>query len=504
MQVVETNSDSLLKDFKVTIAAEDIEARIDSRLSEVGAEASIPGFRPGKAPVSVLKQRYGQAVRGEVLDETLRNSTQELLAERGLRPASQPQVEVTSYEEGNDLEYDVSVELLPDIGDVDFSNVELERDKVTATDTEVDETLERLAEQNKQSQAVESARAAKKGDIVVIDFVGKIDDVAFDGGTGNDVQLELGADQFIPGFEDQLVGAKAGQSLDVSVTFPDDYGSADLAGKDAVFNCEVKELREPIAAEMNDEFAATLGLESLDSLKDAIREQLNGEYAQFTGEKAKRQLLDKLSDQYDFDVPPRMLDAEFDQIWKQVEDAREKDAMDPEDHGKSEEELREQYRDIAARRVRLGLLLSHVGESNQLSVTQEEVNQAIMQQARQMPGQEQQVVDFYRSNTEAQASLQAPIFEDKVVNFIFEMAKVTEREITPAELRAETEAEAEANTEKSKEAAADKPKKAAPKKKAAAAKKASPKAAAKKPAAKPKAAAAKPKKAATPKAKSAE
>jgi len=482
MQVVETNTDSLLKDFKVTVSASDIETRIDSRLVEVGQDARIPGFRPGKVPVNVLKQRFGPAVRGEVLEATLRDSTQELLAERGLRPASQPQIEVKSYEEGNDLEYDLSVELLPDIGEVDFSSLELERVKVSATDTEIDETMQRLADQNRQSQPIESARAAKNGDIVVMDFIGKIDDEPFDGGAGNDIHLELGAGQFIPGFEDQLVGTKAGQSLDVNVTFPEDYGSADLSGKDAIFACQVKELREPIPAELNDEFATTLGLESLDALKGAIREQLNGEYAQFTRDKVKRELLDKLSDAYDFDVPPRMLDSEFDQIWAQIEDAREKDTLDAEDKDRSEDELRAQYRNIAARRVRLGLLLSHVGETNELTVTQEEVNRAIMEQARQMSGQEQQVIEFYRSNTEAQASLQAPIFEDKVVNFILEMATVNEREISPEQLRAETEAEAKAAEAGAK---AEKPKKAPAKKKAAA------KPAAKKAAAKPKAAAAK-------------
>ena len=481
MQVVETNSESLLKDFKVTVAAADIEARIDSRLGEVGQDARIPGFRPGKAPVSVLKQRFGPAVRGEVLEATLRDSTQELLDERGLRPASQPQIEVKAYEEGNDLEYDISVELLPDIGEVDFAALELERVKVSATDTEIDETLQRLAEQNKQSQAVETARAAKKGDICVIDFVGKIDGEAFDGGTGNDIQIELGADQFIPGFEDQLIGAKAGQSLDVNVTFPEDYGSADLAGKDAVFACEVKELREPIATELNDDFAKILGLESLDALKEAIREQLDGEYAQYSRDKIKRELLDNLSDDYDFDVPPRMLDSEFGQIWQQIEDAREKDTLDAEDKGKSEEELREQYGAIAERRVRLGLLLSHVGESNELTVTQEEVNRAIMDQARQMPGQEQKVIEFYRKNAQAQASLQAPIFEDKVVNFILEIANVSEREITPEQLRAETEAQAEADAA----AVAEAPKKATAKKKASA------KATGDKPARKPRAAASK-------------
>ncbi len=467
MEVLETNSESLLKDFKVTVAAADIEARIDDRLTEVGQDARIPGFRPGKVPVQVLRQRFGPAVRGEVLEATLRDSTQELLAERGLRPASQPKVEVTSYEEGNDLEYDLSVELLPEITDLDFSSLELERVKVSATDTEISETLERLSEQNKQSKPIETARAAKKGDIVVVNFVGKIDGEAFDGGTGNDINIELGANQFIPGFEDQLIGAKAGQSLDVNVTFPEDYGSAELAGKDATFACEVTELREPIPAELNDDFAKTLGLDSIDALKEAVREQLDGEYAQYTREKIKRELLDELSNKYDFEVPPRMLESEFEQIWGQVEEAREKGTLDEEDKNRSEEELREQYNSIAERRVRLGLLLSHVGESNELTVTQEEINRAIMEQARQLPGQEQQVIDFYRSNAEAQASLQAPIFEDKVVNFILEMATVSEREITPEELRAETEAEA---------AAAEKPKKAPAKKKASAKAAAKPKA----------------------------
>lgn len=497
MQVVETNTDSLLKDFKVTVAASDIETRIDSRLIEVGQDARIPGFRPGKVPVNVLRQRFGPAVRGEVLEATLRDSTQELLAERGLRPASQPQIEVKSYEEGNDLEYDLSVELLPDIGEVDFASIELERIKVAATDTEIDETLQRLAEQNRRSQPVETARAAKDGDIVVVDFVGKIDNEPFDGGTGNDIEIELGAGQFIPGFEEQLVGVEAGQSLDVSVTFPEDYGSADLAGKNGVFACHVKELREPIAAELNDEFATTLGLDSLDALRDAIREQLDGEYAQFSRDKVKRELLDTLSDAYDFDVPPRMLDSEFDEIWKQIGEAREKDTLDVEDKDKSEDELRDQYRTIAARRVRLGLLLSHVGETNELTVTQEEVNRAIMERARQMPGQEQQVIEFYRSNAEAQASLQAPIFEDKVVNFILELATVNEREISPEQLRAETEAEAKA-AEDAAVTKAEKPKKAPAKKKTAA------KPAADKAAAKPKAAGAKGAKTAGSKAKSAE
>ena len=439
MQVVETKSDSLLKDFTVTVESSDLETKIVGRLSEVGKDARIPGFRPGKAPISILKQRFGNSVRGEILEQTIRDSTEELLSERGLRPASQPQIDVTSFEEGEDLTYDISIELLPEIGEVDFSSIELERDKVEATDKEVEDTLQRLADQNKKSEPLKTKRAAKKGDIAVIDYEGSIDNEVFEGGTGKGIELELGANQFIPGFEDQIIGSKSGQSLKVNVTFPLDYGNSELAGKDAVFSCDVKELKQSIPTKIDEEFVKSIGLESIEVLKQTIRDQLNGDYAQFIREKVKRQLLDQLSDLFDFDVPPRMLESEFEQIWKQVQEAKEKNNLDPEDVDKSEEELREQYQNISKRRVRLGLLLTHVGETNDLTVTQEEINRAIMEQARQMPGQEQQFVEFYRSNPEAQASLRAPIFEDKVVNYIIEMATVTERVLSPEELRAETE-----------------------------------------------------------------
>lgn len=471
MQVVEKSAEGLLRDFTVTVDASDIEARIEARLTEVGRDIRLPGFRPGKAPLKVLKQRFGDSVRGEVLEAAVRDSSQEVLSERGLRAASQPQIEISSYDPGKDLEYDLSVELMPDIETVDFSTIELERVKVAATDQEVDETLERLADQNKQSEAIEGDRAAKSGDVVILDFVGKVDGVAFDGGTGTGISLELGAGQFIPGFEEQLVGVKANTPCEVKVTFPEDYGSAELVGKDAVFECEIKEIREPVPTKIDDDFAKGMGLEGLDSLKDAVRDQLNGEYADYTRERLKRDLLDKLADAHSFPVPPRMLEAEFEQIWNQIEEARKNDTLDADDAEKSEDDLREQYREIAERRVRLGLVLSHVGDANSLTVAPEEVNRAIMERARQMPGQEQQVIEFYRSNPQAQASLQAPLFENKVVEFIVEMANVSDREISPEALRTELEEET---------AALSAEKKAAPKKKAPAKKKA----AAKKPAAK--------------------
>jgi trigger factor len=441
MQVVEKNNEGLLRDFRVTIAADDIQKRVDARLQEVGKDIRIPGFRPGKAPLKILKQRYGNAVMGEVLEAAVQDSSRELLDERGLRPAGQPKIESVNFDEGKDLEYDISFDILPDIEIGDLSEIELERIKVVPTDAEIDDSITRIAEQNRETKPIEEARATKLGDVVVIDFAGKIDDVPFDGGKGTGIRLELGSNQFIPGFEEQLVGVETGAPLEVKVTFPEDYGVDDLAGKDAVFDCTVQDIHEAAEVKVDDEFATKLGLENLGALKEAVSEQLSQEYGRLTRERVKRQLLDKLADRYDFDVPPRMADEEFDQIWHQIEHAKEADTLDEEDKAKSDDELRAQYREIAERRVRLGLLLSHIGEQNGLTVAQEEVNRAIMEQARQMPGQEQMVIDFYRENPQAMASLQAPIFEDKVVDFVLEMAKVDERELTPEQLNAELEAE---------------------------------------------------------------
>ena len=468
MQVVETNTEGLQRDFKITIVANDIQQRVDARLTEVGRDISIPGFRPGKAPLKILKQRYGGSVMGEVLEAAVQQSSQEVLSERGLRPAGQPKIEVVSFDEGKDLEFDLSVEILPDIETIDLATLELDRVKVKPTDDEINDAIDRIAQQNRETKAIEEARPTAKGDVVIIDFEGKIDDVPFEGGKGMGIRLELGSNQFIPGFEDQLIGVEAGKPLEVKVAFPTDYNAEELAGKDAVFDCTVVEIHEAVVVTVDDAFAENLGLENLAALKDVISDQLGQEYGRLTRERTKRDLLDKLSEAHDFAVPPRMAEDEFNQIWAQIEKAKEADQLDEEDKVKSDDEMRAQYQEIADRRVRLGLLLSHIGEQNGLTVTQEEVNRAIMEQARQMPGQEQMVIEFYRDNPQASASLQAPIFEDKVVDFIIEMAKVTERELTPAELNAEAEAEA-AGTKK--ETAEKKPaakKKPATKKKTAA------------------------------------
>jgi trigger factor len=484
MDVVETKNEGLIRDFKITVGAVDIEKRVDERLTEVGKSVNIPGFRPGKVPMKVLKQRFGNSVMGEVLEATVQSTSQEVLTDHGLRPAGQPKVEIVSFDEGKDLEYDISFEILPEIGDLDLAAIELDRIKVVPTDGEIEDAINRIVQQNRETKPIETPRPAEKGDIVVIDFEGKIDDVAFEGGQGTGIRLALGSDQFIPGFEEQLVGMEIGKQSDVKVSFPADYGVDDLSGKDAVFDCTIQEIHEGVEVTVDDEFAKSLGMEDLGTLKVAVSEQLGQEYNRLTRERTKRELLDKLAEGHDFDVPPRMAEDEFDQIWKQIEEAKESDQLDDDDKGKSDDELKIQYREISERRVRLGLLLSHVGESNSLTVTQEEVNRAIMEQARQMPGQEQAVIEFYRDNPQATASMQAPIFEDKVVDFILELAKVTEREMSPEDLNAEIGAENDAAEEKKPAA-----KKPAAKKKAAAKKPAAEKDAAaadvkKKPAAK--------------------
>ena len=461
MQVTETNAAGLQHDFKVVIAAADIAQKVDSRLADVAKDVRLPGFRPGKVPMKILKQRFGGSVLGEVLDQTIRESSASLLDERGLRPAGQPKIEITSFDEGKDLEFDISVEVLPDVEVMDLSTIELERLKVETGAEEIDAALQRIAEQRKTSEPITGKRMSKKGDIVVIDFVGSIDGTPFDGGKADDYPLELGSSSFIPGFEDQLVGVKAGESKDVEVDFPADYGAAELAGKKAVFACTVKEIREPKLPEIDDAFASEMGFDNLDALKTAISEQIGGEYAQVARDAMKRKLLDILADSHDFEVPPGMVDSEFEGIWKQVEQARENGQLDEDDKARSEDELRQQYRDIAVRRVRLGLLLSTVGEKNGLTVSQEEVNRAIMQQARQMPGQEQQVIEFFRNNEDAQRSLQAPIFEDKVVDFSVEMAKVAERTVSVDELTAAVSGDAEAGGKKAKAKSGGKRKKAA-------------------------------------------
>lgn len=435
MQVTETNAEGLKRDFKVVVAASDIETRVNDKLTEVGQKARLPGFRPGKIPMPILKKRFGGSVLGEVLEGTVRDSMAEVLRERSLRPAVQPKVEVTAFDEGKDLEFDISVELLPEVNLSDLSKIKLERLKADVGDADIDQALEGLASQQKRSEPIAKARKAKSGDVAVIDFEGRVGGETFDGGSASDFHIELGSGTFIAGFEDQVIGHTPGDdSFDVSVTFPADYGVDDLAGKDAVFTCTLKELRTPVEGVIDEELAKQVGLESLDDLKKAMGEQLEQQYANVARAKVKRQVLDSLEAGHKFDLPPSMVDAEFEAIWQQLESAKEKGQLDEDDVGKSDDELKDQYRTIAERRVRLGLVISAIGEANKLEVTQEEVNRAIMEEARRHPGQEQQVIELFRNNAQARANIQAPVFEDKVVNFIIEMADVNDVSVSSEEL----------------------------------------------------------------------
>ena len=437
MQITETSTEGLKREFKVVVASQDIEQRVNARLAEVAKTVRLPGFRPGKVPTAVVKQRYGDSLLGEVLEQTVNETSSQALSDRNLRPALQPKIEITSFEKGADLVYDMKLEILPEIETIDFSGVSLERLKPEIPDTELDEALKNLADRYRETEDVTDGSAAATGDTVVIDFVGSIDGEKFDGGAGTDFSLELGSGRFIPGFEDQLVGSKVGDHVAVKVPFPADYGVDTLAGKDAVFEVDLKGLKRKLPSVVDEKLAETLGLENLEALRGAVREQMEREYAGVARQKLKRDLLDILSEKHDFAVPTGMVDLEFDSIWKQYEAERDRAKASgayKEEEAKPDEETKDEYRKIAERRVRLGLVLAEVGRTNNIQVTQDEVNRAVMAQARNYPGQEKAVMDFYRNNPDAMGSLRAPIYEDKVVDFIVDLAQVTDKAVPPKEL----------------------------------------------------------------------
>jgi trigger factor len=428
--VTELAADGLKRQFKIVIPAGDLSAKVDERVAEMAKTASLPGFRPGKVPAGLIKKQYGQALLGEALEQAVNQSMAKAIDDRGLKPALQPKVELKGeFAEGKDVEFDVEMEVLPEIGQLDFSGVELERLKAVVPDKNVDETLERIAKANREQKPVDPPRPAQKGDALKLDFVGSVDGVEFPGGAAQDYTLELGSGSFIPGFEDQLIGAEVDKPVDVKVKFPDDYGNKELAGKDAVFKCTVKEVREFVESPIDDELAKKNNFENLEAMKKAVAERIGQEYAQVSRGMIKRELLDKLADTHKFPVPQGLVDGEFNAIWQRVEEAK-KNGEKVED----EEKAKAEYREIAERRVRLGLLLADVGRSNNIDVTPEELNQAIMREAMRFPGQERQVLEFYGKNAELKEQLRAPIFEEKTVDFILELAKVTEKSVTPEEL----------------------------------------------------------------------
>jgi trigger factor len=435
MEVTETNTDGLKHEFKITIPAGDISTRIDKRLAEIGRTTRLPGFRPGKAPMSVLKTRFLPHVRGEVVQDAVNEAADETLKDRNLRPAMQPKVEITAFDEGKDLEYTLAVEALPEIEPMDFSQIALERWKPEIPESEIEASLKRLAERQRKDELVE--REAVTGDLVVIDFKGEIDDKEFPGGSATDHRLELGSGGFIPGFEDQLVGAKAGEDRPVEVTFPADYGVADLAGKVAKFKVTVKEVRAFQDQPIDETLATAMGFDDLGELRKFVTEQNERQYADVARQRLKRQLLDQLAVHHGFPVPPGMVDAEFDSIWRQYEfqrDRAKQSGVTDYNEGKSEDEVRAEFRRMAERRVRLGLLLSEVARRHNISVTQEEINQALVAEARRFPGQERKVVEYYRSQPGAIDGLRAPILENKVVDHILGSTKISERTVPAADL----------------------------------------------------------------------
>lgn len=438
MQVTELSAEGLKRQFKIVVPASDLSAKVDERLAELAKTAQMPGFRVGKVPVGLLKKQYGQALFGEALEQAVNSSTAKAIEDRGLKPALQPRVDLKTLEEGKDVEFEVVIEVLPEIGKLDFSEVELERLKAAIPDKDVEDAIERIAKANREQKPVDPPRPAQKGDAIKIDFVGSVDGVEFPGGAAQDYTLELGSGSFIPGFEDQLVGAEVGKTVDVKVTFPADYGNAELAGKDAVFKCTIKEILEFVDKPADDELAKKNNFENLDAMRKAVADRIGQDYAQVSRTMIKRQLLDKLADTHKFEVPEGLVEGEFNAIWQRIEEAKKAGQKIDDD----EEKMKKEYREIAERRVRLGLLLADVGRSNSIDVTPEELNQAVMREAMRYPGQERQVLEFYGKNAELKERLRMPIFEEKTVDFILELAKVNEKSVTPEELlKAAREAE---------------------------------------------------------------
>ncbi len=440
MQVTETNTNGLKREFKIVIPAQQVQSQVDDRLRELGNQVKLPGFRPGKVPLALLKQRYEQSVKGEVLERAVHDGQHKLLDEHKIRPAGQPKVEIVKFEDGGDLEIAVAMEVIPEITPMDFKTVSLEKVTVDVPETEVTESLERIAKRQRQSAPIEGDRAAASGDVVVIDFVGRIDGTEFAGGKAEGQYLELGSGMFIPGFEDQLVGAKKGDKKLVKVTFPAEYGNSELAGKDAEFDVTVNEIREMKDVPVDDELAKSLGLDNLDALKKSAREQIEKEYGAVARARTKRKLLDVLADKHDFELPEGLVEAEFTAIWQQIEQDMKNDRLDAEDKGKSEDQLKAEYRDIAKRRVKLGLLLSEVGRINNIQVPNEDLTRAVIAEARRYPGQEKQVIDYFQKTPEALNQLRAPLYEEKVIDFILDLAKLSERKVSPEDFAKEEEA----------------------------------------------------------------
>jgi trigger factor len=444
LQIVEKSGEGLSRVYGVTVPAGDLGQKLDARIKEMSPRMNIKGFRPGKVPPAHVKRMYGKELMGEVIQETLNETTQKILEDNNIRPAGQPEVKPSSDMDQviagkADFAYEFAVEVMPDFELIDATKLKLKRPVYAPTDKEVDEALAEIAKQNRSYEPRTGKTVkAKDGDLLVIDFVGRIAGEPFEGGSANDAELVIGSGRFIPGFEEQLVGAKPGDTKTVKVDFPADYQAENLKGKAAEFEVTVKEVKAPVDAPADDELAKKLGLADLAALKEAIKKDIEGRYANASRFKLKRALLDALDAGHKFDLPQRMVEAEFEGIWRQVLADEEREGKAPEDEGKSEDELKTEYRRIAERRVRLGLVLAEIGRANQITVSDQEVSQAMQQEAVNMARQynmpPQQVYDMLRQNPDASAQIRAPLFEDKVVDLLFTKAKVTDQKVSKDEL----------------------------------------------------------------------
>ena len=447
MQVTETLSEGLKHEFRVVVPAAELDAKLNERLDTLKNQVRINGFRPGKVPVTHLKRLYGRAAMAEVIEATVRDANTQIVGERGFKLAADPKITMPEDEgaieqliEGKtDLDYKVAVEVVPPITLADFKTIKLTRPVSEVADAEIDEALGRIADQNKPFLPKAEGGKAESGDRVVISFVGAINGEPFEGGSGDDTPVLLGSNTFIPGFEDQLVGVATAETRVLKVKFPEHYQAEHLAGKDAEFTVTAKSISSPGSVTLDDEFAKSLGLESIAKLRDAVKDRLAREHGSVSRQKVKRQLLDALDKLHQFEPPPTLVEEEFDRVWKSVQQELEAAGKTFADENTTEEKAKAEYRAISERRVRLGLVLAEIGEKNNIAVTDDELNRAVMEQVRQFPGQEKRVYDYYRQNPQAVAGLRAPIFEEKVVDFLLELAEVTENKVTREELYKEDE-----------------------------------------------------------------
>ncbi len=451
MKAKEEKSTGLVKKYSITIASADFAAAVDKKLAKVAQDIKMPGFRAGHAPKGMIEQKYRPSVLGEVLDEMIRDAANQVIVENKLRPAVTPDIKIEKFEDGKDIEFTMEAEVLPEIKLGDFSKITLKKYVAKVPAEEIEKAINYMAESRRNTAKVEKDRAAQKGDIVVIDFVGSIDGVEFNGGKGNNYPLELGSNSFIPGYEDQLIGHKAGETVNVKTTFPTEYHAKELAGKEALFVTTIKELREFVPTEINDDFAKAVGAKDLNDLKAQISAHISGNYEATSRIKLKRDLLDVLDKEYKFEIPQKLVDAEYEMIERQYQAAKANNRLDEADKKRDEKDILAEYKDIALRRVKLGLLLSEVGNVNKIMLSADDINKAIMNEARKYPGQEKQVFDYYARNKEAVEALRAPAYEDKIIDFVLSQAKLNDTEISVAELYDfnQIASKTAANTEKS-------------------------------------------------------